>query len=273
MANIRGIELASEIYDLEDTSARNTATAASQTATQAGQTATQASETATQASQKATQASQKADEMYEAFPSNASDSNKLVTQSDALIYYQSDSSSITDFNNAIPKTSKGAIQMFYLGSDITNAPKSSGGGFIVVAEQLSATYISQLATQIGTNNKYTRSKTVSGWSAWQKLVTESDLTTQTAYRYNAYRDSGTSDVSLKLNAGVYLVEYDCHGANTGHGMILLTCTNTSGNISSVVAWTGSGTAPTFTFSSGKLVGAYTTSGYFWLQATKIGDYF
>lgn len=49
MANIRGIELASEIYDLEDTSARNTATAASQTATQAGQTATQASQTATQA--------------------------------------------------------------------------------------------------------------------------------------------------------------------------------------------------------------------------------
>ena len=52
MANIRGIELASEIYDLEDTSARNTATAASQTATQAGQTATQASQTATQADEK-----------------------------------------------------------------------------------------------------------------------------------------------------------------------------------------------------------------------------
>ena len=122
MANIRGIELASEIYDLEDTSARNTATAASQTATQAGQTATQASQTATQASQTATEASQKADEMYEAFPSNASDSNKLVTQSDALIYYQSDSSSISDFNNAIPQTNKGAIQMFYLGSNIANAP-------------------------------------------------------------------------------------------------------------------------------------------------------
>lgn len=60
MANIRGIELASEIYDLEDTSARNTATAASQTATQAGQTATQASQTATQASQTATTASQTA---------------------------------------------------------------------------------------------------------------------------------------------------------------------------------------------------------------------
>ena len=53
MANIKGIELASEIYDLEDTSARNTATAASQTATQAGQTATQASQTATTANQTA----------------------------------------------------------------------------------------------------------------------------------------------------------------------------------------------------------------------------
>ena len=59
MANIRGIELASEIYDLEDTSARNTATAASQTATQAGQTATQASQTASQASQTATEADSK----------------------------------------------------------------------------------------------------------------------------------------------------------------------------------------------------------------------
>ena len=56
MADIKGIELASEIYDLEDTSARNTATAASQTATQAGQTATQASETATQASYTASKA-------------------------------------------------------------------------------------------------------------------------------------------------------------------------------------------------------------------------
>lgn len=60
MANVRGIELASEIYDLEDTSARNTATTASQTATQAGQTATQASQTATQASQTASAASQTA---------------------------------------------------------------------------------------------------------------------------------------------------------------------------------------------------------------------
>ena len=60
MANIRGIELASEVYDLEDTSARDTATTAGQTATQASQTATQASQTATQASQTATQASQTA---------------------------------------------------------------------------------------------------------------------------------------------------------------------------------------------------------------------
>lgn len=60
MADIRGIELASEIYDLEDTSARSTATAASQTATQAGQTATQASKTATQASDTANQAASNA---------------------------------------------------------------------------------------------------------------------------------------------------------------------------------------------------------------------
>ena len=65
MANIRGIELASEIYDLEDTSARNTATAASQTATQAGQTAAQASQTASAASQTASAASQTAEEADE----------------------------------------------------------------------------------------------------------------------------------------------------------------------------------------------------------------
>lgn len=65
MANIRGIELASEIYDLEDTSARDTATAASQTATTASQTATTASETATEANQKATTAGQTATEANE----------------------------------------------------------------------------------------------------------------------------------------------------------------------------------------------------------------
>ena len=65
MANIRGIELASEIYDLEDTSARDTATAASQTATTASQTATTASETATEANQRATTAGQTATEANE----------------------------------------------------------------------------------------------------------------------------------------------------------------------------------------------------------------
>jgi hypothetical protein len=60
MANIKGIELASEVYDLEDETARSTATTAGQTASQASETATQASETATQASQTATQASQTA---------------------------------------------------------------------------------------------------------------------------------------------------------------------------------------------------------------------
>ena len=108
-------------------------------------------------------------------PSDASASNKLVTQNDALIYYQSDSSSITDFNNAVPRTGKGALQMFYLGSDLTNAPTSSGGGFIVIAKQLSTTYISQLATQIGTNNTYTRSKSTNGWTHWQQLVTNDDI--------------------------------------------------------------------------------------------------
>lgn len=52
MANIKGIELASEVYDLEDETARSTATTAGQTATQASETATQASETATQADEK-----------------------------------------------------------------------------------------------------------------------------------------------------------------------------------------------------------------------------
>lgn len=75
MADIRGIELASEIYGLEDTSARNTATAASQTATQASQTATQAGQTAIQASQDV-------DSIQDLIPSSASSNNKLVVQSE-----------------------------------------------------------------------------------------------------------------------------------------------------------------------------------------------
>lgn len=65
MADIKGIELASEIYGLEDETARSTAGQASTTATQASQTAIQASQTATQASQMATQASQTATEADE----------------------------------------------------------------------------------------------------------------------------------------------------------------------------------------------------------------
>lgn len=68
MANIRGIELTGEVYDLEDTSARDTATTASQTATQAGQTATQASQAIAS--------------LQNVIPSNASASNKLVTEND-----------------------------------------------------------------------------------------------------------------------------------------------------------------------------------------------
>lgn len=47
MADIKGIELASEIYGLEDTPARDTATTASQTATQAQTTVTQLQTTVT----------------------------------------------------------------------------------------------------------------------------------------------------------------------------------------------------------------------------------
>lgn len=54
MADIKGIELASEIYGLEDETARDTATEANQKATQAGQTATQAQTTANSASELAT---------------------------------------------------------------------------------------------------------------------------------------------------------------------------------------------------------------------------
>lgn len=216
---VKGIEVAGTIYDNEDETARSTATEAASTARTASQTATQASETATTASQTATEASQKADEMYEAFPSNASDSNKLVTQSDALIYYQSDSSSITDFNSAIPQTSKGAIQMFYLGSNITNAPTSSGGGFIVVAEQLSATYISQLATQIGTNNKYTRSKSGSSWSAWQKLVTENDLyADETTVTVTSDSSGSGSSSNITLQRGGYPYYVIAAGNNFGYAM-------------------------------------------------------
>lgn len=82
MADIKGIELASEIYGLEDETARNTATAASQTATTASQTATTASQTATQASQTATQASQTAEEADEKIGTLA---NLLTTAKNNLV--------------------------------------------------------------------------------------------------------------------------------------------------------------------------------------------
>ena len=84
MADIRGIELASEIYSLEDTSARNTATAASQAATQAGQTATQASQTASAASQTASAASQTATQADGKADANATAISELQNDVETL---------------------------------------------------------------------------------------------------------------------------------------------------------------------------------------------
>lgn len=89
MANVNGIEVSGTTYNIEDETARNTATQASQTATTANQTATTASQTATQAEQTATTASQTASEnltriinIEQVIPSKASNTNKLVTVSD-----------------------------------------------------------------------------------------------------------------------------------------------------------------------------------------------
>ena len=216
-------------------------------------------------------------------PSDASASNKLITKNglnaktNGVPYVTGENYSSTDLNEYLTP-----CITFINVSSYTNVPSNTSS--VAYMLEVKATgnkgstdlpYISQILTAYDKSEKFIRSRNPNSgtWSSWQKLVTESDLTTQTAYRYYAFRGSGTSDVSLELLPGVYLVEYDTHGSNSGHGMILLTCTSTTGNVSSVVAWTGSGTAPTFTFSSGNLVGTYATSGYFWLQAIKIGDYY
>ena len=96
MANIHGIEVSGEVYDLEDTSARTTATTASSAASSASNLASTANQNANTASQVATQASTKASENANAIielqndiediqnvvPSIASSSNKLTTDQD-----------------------------------------------------------------------------------------------------------------------------------------------------------------------------------------------
>lgn len=113
MANIRGIELASEVYDLEDTSARDTATTASQTATQAGQTATQASQTATQASQTATQAGQTATQANEKATENAEAISELKSDVETLdgeVLKKSDLTSAVTEGSTAPITSGGVFR-------------------------------------------------------------------------------------------------------------------------------------------------------------------
>lgn len=89
MANIKGIELASEVYDLEDETARSTATTAGQTASQASETATQASQTATQASDIASQAALNAnlarDEIGDISALETSDTSDLVSAINELV--------------------------------------------------------------------------------------------------------------------------------------------------------------------------------------------
>lgn len=110
MANIHGIEVSGETYDLEDTTARTTATSASSTATSASNLATTANANANTASQLATTAQATATEADEKATENATAISELQSDMETLdstVVKKSDITSSVTSDNTNPVSSGG----------------------------------------------------------------------------------------------------------------------------------------------------------------------
>lgn len=163
MADIKGIELASETYGLEDETARNTATEASQSATEASQTATEASQMASENTQRIV-------DIENMIPSGAGPSNLLATVGGGTnklnqVRWVSD-----DFNNAIPEGGPG-LALFSVSSAASHVP-NPGANYLVLVIGFDTSHIQQEAMQLGSNNRYIRNYSDGIWSDWLKIATE-----------------------------------------------------------------------------------------------------
>lgn len=120
-------------------------------------------------------------------PSNASASNKLVTESDAndLRIQSIDTGTYNDITTA-------GHYFVTIGDSDTNKPVTGYNFFLHVYEGQNGMYVRQIAYMAGNdhNETYSRAKYNGSWGGWQKLIIESDLTS-----------SVTSGSSAPITAG------------------------------------------------------------------------
>jgi hypothetical protein len=117
--------------------------------------------------------SEKINEMYEAFPSDASANNKLVTVSGKIRGLNTGNWISTSFDDAVP-SDNASMQIFTVLNSAVHTP-ATGANYMVIAQAFDENNIQQEAIQNVTNNRYIRYYNGTSWSSWQKLVTESDL--------------------------------------------------------------------------------------------------
>ena len=108
-------------------------------------------------------------------PSGASSSNQLATVKGSVDHLMPQAPWVEDnFNNA--KINDTGVAEFTVLNSATNTP-ATGANYVVIYTGFSATLGRQVAIQNGNTATYTRSRTgADTWSAWQKLFTNSDLT-------------------------------------------------------------------------------------------------
>lgn len=148
--------------------------------------------------------SEKINEMYEAFPSDASASNQLVTESGSL-----------------PKTygtglnANNCVESGYYAIVSSNVPVS-GFGFSLFVELSSASnYCHQTAKQFIANDEpsviYVRKgryvDNAWAWSSWQKLVTESDIGINSSSDFVIAPTQRTTDDVISNEVLVWIKQY------------------------------------------------------------------
>jgi len=140
--------------------------------------------------------SEKINEMYEAFPSDASASNQLVTESDADdLRIQSIS---TGTYNDITTSGHYFVT---IGDSDPNKPVVGYNFFLHVYEGQNGMYVRQIAYMAGQdhNETYSRAKYNGSWGAWQKLVTESDVAHKTLFSRDVVLNTNYSAEELTLS--------------------------------------------------------------------------
>ena len=189
MANIHGIEVSGEVYDLEDTNARNTATSADEIALQAKNLATSANTNANTAQETASTASTKAD---------TAQSTADTAQSTADTAQSTADTAQSTADTALSKANQNE-------TNITNlqATVAAIKGALFPVNSVYITYVN------------TNPSTLLGFGTWT-LLSGGYL------RNNASSASGGSLTSGSTTLTINQIPSHNHGGSTGNGLNVVT---------------------------------------------------